>query len=116
MTDITQILDSIVDSSGPEEIEYIGDEFELTATYNIYTKELFISHFFVYNKYRRGNRGTQIYKNIKLYARSNDNINRFKFHIKENKSSTLWLNNLGEEYTKVTVGGVGTVFQIEQLI
>jgi len=113
MVNIIQILDSIVFNSKKEEIEHIGEKIELNVHYNEQTKELFVSHFYINDSHRRKNYGTKIYNDIKSYAISNENIDKYRFHIKKNKSSKLWLKRLGEEYMEINVGGVGTTFQVE---
>lgn len=105
-------LNNIVDFSGPNSIEY-NNEIEITIHYRRHSKELFVSHFFVPNKNRRNNIGTKYYKYIKEYAYNNENINTFKFHIKKNSSSRIWLQSLNEEYRKTKVSGVGEVYQID---
>jgi len=101
-----------VDFSGPNSIDY-NNEIKIIIHYRRHSKELFISHFFVPTNNREQGIGTKYYKYIKEYAYNNNDINKFKFHIKKNTSSMIWLQSLNEEYTKTKVSGVGEVYQID---
>lgn len=105
--ELTNIFDSSLNS-----IEY-KNEVEITVHYHNHSSELFISHFYVFERNRNQGLGTRYYKFIKNYAYKNENIDKFRFHIKKNTSSMIWLNKLGEEYTTTKVTGVGEVCQIE---
>ena len=106
-------LDNIVEGSEENEIEINeNNKFELTISYNNLSKQLFISHFYIYEKYRRNNLATKIYNKFYHYALNNEKVNSFKFHIKKTAESKKWLDNMNESYHITTVGNIGKVIEI----
>jgi NRPS condensation-like uncharacterized protein len=113
-------IDDLIESTDSEQeisIEEIRfNDYEITMRYDRTTKELCISHFYISEDNRRNNLGTKIFNILNDYSKNADCIYRFKFQIKDNKSSKEWLDNLGETYSNVKIGGVGPAFEINKSV
>jgi len=113
---LNQYLDALVDSSGPNEIEHRENNLEITISYDIRSEQLLVSHFYIPEQYRRNNNATSIYNQLLDYARNNEYISTFQFHIKKTTESVAWLDNMDIEYHESKMGGVGTILEFNKRV